>query len=120
MKNGLLLIPIIVVFGFCSTFSQNIWTKEDKYFLLNELKKTKSEVLSEVNDLDEFQIFYKPDSNFIDCCAVNDLFNDDLLYSYIYGNPFPCLDSLTIVKECGDPYIWTGSSGTSNWSDPEI
>lgn len=62
MKNRLTLTTLLIIMTFKGLLSQNLWTESDRTFLLEGLIKTESELLSEIKELNEYQISYKPDS----------------------------------------------------------
>ena len=53
---------ILVSMSLGPLFGQHIWTEDDRHFLLEGLRRTKHELLAKIDVLDEYQMFFKPDS----------------------------------------------------------
>lgn len=109
MKNRLTLTTLFIVSGFTLLKSQNLWTETDRTFLLVGLINTKSELLSEVKELDEYQISYKPDTNSWSIAEVLEhlaVYEEHLYWDLLYQQHTPERpDLVKIVKGNDDELL---------------
>lgn len=122
MKNKLALTTLLILSGLTALKSQNSWAETDKTILLDGLIKTKSELLSEVEELDEYQISYKPNSNSWSIAEVLEhlaVYEEHLYWDLLYQQYTPERPDLVETVKGNDnellSYATDPAKGSAPW-----
>jgi hypothetical protein len=116
------LIGIILLLGINTVFGQKLWSEQERVFLLEGLRKTKTELHKEVEGLNSEQMFFKPDTNSWSIAEVIEhlgVYEEYLYWDLFYGQYTPERADLVEKVKGNDEkfleYATDKSKGSSPW-----
>ncbi|MCB9286555.1 MAG: DinB family protein [Lewinellaceae bacterium] len=117
------LTTAVILFIFTQTlWSQNLWTEQDRAFLLKGLRNTGSELLAQIRELDEDQMSFKPDSNSWSIAEIVEhlgVYEEHLYWDLLYQQHSPERPELVEKVKGNDEallaYATDPAKGTAPW-----
>jgi uncharacterized damage-inducible protein DinB len=106
---------------FNSLLSQRFWTEADRKLLLDGLMKTKADLLSEIKDLDEYQMAFKPDSTSWSIAEVIEhlaLYEEHLYWDLLYQQYTPERQDLVAQVSGNDEKLLSYATDPGKGSAP--